>query len=53
LRVEVTEYKKTNADVGEVLIDDVILAIKINASILSIQDIDDNLALFTTIPKSC
>jgi hypothetical protein len=32
--------------------DNVILAIKINASILSVQDIHDHLAKYTTIPES-
>jgi hypothetical protein len=36
----------------KVLIDNVILAIKINASMLSIQDIHDRLAKYTTIPES-
>jgi regulator of PEP synthase PpsR (kinase-PPPase family) len=52
LRVEVTECKKTNADMVKVLIDNVILAIKMNASMLSVQDIHDHLATYTTIPES-
>jgi hypothetical protein len=36
----------------KVLIDNVILAIKINASMLSAQDIHDHLAEYTTIPGS-
>jgi hypothetical protein len=34
-----------------VLIDDVILAIKITASMLSVQDLYDHLAKYATIPK--
>jgi regulator of PEP synthase PpsR (kinase-PPPase family) len=47
LRVEVTECKMTNADVVKILIDNVILAIKVNASMLSVQDIHDSLAKYT------
>jgi hypothetical protein len=36
----------------KVLIDNVIIAMKMNASMLSIQDIHDNLAKNTTIPES-
>jgi hypothetical protein len=52
LRAEVTECKKANADMVKVLIGNVILAMKINASILSVQDIHDHLAKYTTIPES-
>jgi hypothetical protein len=44
--------QKINADLIKVLIDNVILAIKINTSMLSIQDIHDHLAKYTTIPES-
>jgi hypothetical protein len=35
-----------------VLIDNVILPMKINASMLSVQDIHDHLVKYTTIPES-
>jgi hypothetical protein len=44
LRVEVTERKKTNADLVKVLIENIILAIKINTYMLSVQDIHYHLA---------
>jgi hypothetical protein len=37
-RVEITECKEPNANLVNVLIDNVILAIKINTSMLSMQD---------------
>jgi hypothetical protein len=37
---------------GKVLVDNVILEIKVNASMLSVQDIPDHLAKYTTIPES-
>jgi hypothetical protein len=52
LRVEVTERKKTNSDLVKVLIDSVILAIKkIDTSMLSVQDIHDHLAVYTTFSE--
>jgi hypothetical protein len=36
----------------KILIDNVILAIKVNTSMLSIQNIHDQLAKYTAIPKS-
>jgi phage terminase large subunit-like protein len=49
---KVTERKKTNADLEKVVIDNVILTIKINTSMLYVQDIHDHLAKYTTIPES-
>jgi hypothetical protein len=49
---EVRECKKTNADFVKVPNDNVILAIKINTSMLSIQDIHDRWAKFSTITES-
>jgi phage FluMu gp28-like protein len=49
LKIEVTERKKTNAYIVKVLIDNVMRAIKINASMLSVQDIHDHLAKYTTV----
>jgi hypothetical protein len=51
LRAEVTQRKQTNANVVKVLIDNVILAIKMSASILSVQEIHDHLAKHTTISE--
>jgi hypothetical protein len=44
LRAEVTERKRTDTNMVKVLIDNVFLAIKINAAMLSIRDIHDHLA---------
>jgi hypothetical protein len=49
LRVEVTERKSSNADMANVLIYNVILAIKL---MFSVQNIHDHLAKYTTIPES-
>jgi hypothetical protein len=49
--VEVTEHKKTNANMVKFLINNAIFAIKINAYMLSVQDIYDHLAAYT-IPES-
>jgi hypothetical protein len=49
--LEVTQHKRSNSDIVKVLIDNVTLSIKINASMLSIQDIHDHVAKYT-IPES-
>jgi hypothetical protein len=45
LSVEVTERKRTDADMVKILIGNVILAIKVNASMLSVQDNYDQISV--------
>jgi hypothetical protein len=51
MRVELAERKKTNVNVIKVLIDNVALAIKMNSSMFSVQDIHDHVANYVTIPE--
>ena len=52
VRVELDERKKSKSDMVKVWIDNVILAIKMNASMLSVQDIHDHVAKYVTIPEN-
>lgn len=51
-RIEITERKKSSCDLVKVLIDNVLLAIKINASMCSVQDIHNHVSKYTDIPES-
>ena len=51
-RIELTERKKTKADQVKVMIDSVVLAIKMNASMLSVQDINDHMGKYVKIPQA-
>lgn len=46
------ERKRSTSDLVKVLIDSVILAIKLNASMLSVQDIHEHIAKYVKIPES-
>ena len=50
-RVEQEARKTSSADMVKVLIDDVILAVKINVSMHSIQEINSHLAKYVKIPE--
>jgi hypothetical protein len=54
LKVEGRVYRaqETNADMVKVVINNVILAIKVNTSMLSVQNIHGHLAKYRTIPES-
>jgi hypothetical protein len=54
LKIEGRGYRaqRTNADVEKDLIDNVFLAIKTNAFMLSVQDVYDHLAKYSTVPES-
>jgi hypothetical protein len=52
LRAEVTESEKSNADLVKILIGNVIPAIKINTSMLSVQDIHYHFTKYTSVPES-
>ena len=51
-RAELVSRKKTKADMVKTLIDDVLLAIRMNASMLSVQDIHEHMAKYTEVPES-
>ena len=52
VKLEIKERKKSSSDLVKVLIDNVILAIKLNASMLSVQDIHEHVAKYVEIPEN-
>ena len=51
-RVEHSKRAKTKAEQIKVIIDSVVLAIKMNASMLSVQEINDHMAKYVEIPQT-
>ena len=51
-RVELSKRAKTKAEQIKVIIDSVVLAIKMNASMLSVQEINDHMAKYVEIPQT-
>lgn len=49
---ELSLIKKSNPEEVKVLIDNILLAIKINSSMLSVQQIHDHMAKYLSIPES-
>ena len=52
VRLEIKERKRSSSDLVTVLIDNVILAIKLNASMLSVQSIHEHVAKYVEIPEN-
>ena len=52
VRLEIKERKRSSSDLVKVLIDNVILAIKLNASMLSVQSIHEHVAKYVEIPEN-
>jgi hypothetical protein len=52
IRKEFAQRKQATPDEVKVLIDNVLLAVKINSSMLSVQDIHDHVAKYVKIPES-
>ncbi|CAF91361.1 unnamed protein product [Tetraodon nigroviridis] len=51
-RNELSLVKKSNPEQVKVLIDDILLAINMNVSMLSVQQIHDHMAKYVSIPES-
>ncbi|XP_069089751.1 uncharacterized protein [Pleurodeles waltl] len=51
-RLEVVERQRSLPEEIKILINDVLLAVKMNTSMLSVQDIPDHVALYVKIPDS-
>ncbi|KAK0041995.1 E3 SUMO-protein ligase [Biomphalaria pfeifferi] len=52
MRKEIAQRQQATPDEVKILIDNVLLAIKINSSMLSVQDIHDNVGKYVKIPES-
>ena len=52
VRSEIKKRKRTSSNLVKVLIDTVILAIEMNASMLSVQDIHERVAKYIEIPEN-
>ena len=51
-RREITLRKNANDEQVKILIDNVLLAINMNASVLAVQDIHDHMAKYTALPDN-
>ena len=50
-RNELSHKKKSNPEQVKIVIDNILLAIKMNASMLSVQEIHDHMAKYASIPE--